>query len=806
MGFESFYGGRQGAPFIIVKHFDGLDIPVGTEYKRKLCAVYHYDDYHNYFYYPFIEKDGDNYKDYAWDILTLDGSTIDVWDGTDVVSHELETVSAEGMRQCFEKGGDSTNIVNYGEYVIIDTYVNLKEKNNPDNGKVYRRGMNFIYDATTNPLAGAEYIGQIIGPQGESPELDMNTIQYISQQPNAHFGVDFKYTEENEGIVPGKYIDSGTGQAAYNDAIDYAWVTLMDEFGDVQSAIIGFTFPYLVQEFIARQRSAYDEHGDILPDDFECITRIDDQSHPYYSLWRIELPHGIKGDTLNSLSIYPSRPFPEANIYSDSSLTILVGQATGNEVIDMQLYDPSLSYIQLENGNYIAAADGWRTRIRCLKWNYDSKEDGESEYLDVGPYNLIRGISLTADGKLTVYFTNENNYNATLTTLIDAKVNTRDPDSGASIGDEGSGSQKVQVTYSIKDGIENKKEEIGEPLNYILDTYVVPESDTQGYKGCLLVYYSDPERREASEIKDLSYPSKRLGKNVTGWTNLGDIHGITQTPLSFAEYASFSDIPNAAPEIIMGTPSNPNYRYAGWGCIYTNNGVKYIAEYDYLNSIWTAGIPYGDGITDPSVVINYLPAGAIDGIAEHGFRIDTTNRVVAEEPLPDGIISGLSRKTSDPEHAGSYVYTPRAIGSEVRYVGGQRNSNIHNLEEQLILGTDIDRVTEISKAEGDSYITKTELTKYKTDNSENDYYIIQKEVKTKLSALFNDGILSLDFEPSIVEKTERLAYGALANVPSPTINISSYVTKVSAFISGPVVQISGPIIKTQFKQQDVITY
>ena len=40
-----------------------------------------------------------------------------------------------------------------------------------DNGKVYLRGMNFDYNAETNPLAGAKYIGQICGPQGENPEF-----------------------------------------------------------------------------------------------------------------------------------------------------------------------------------------------------------------------------------------------------------------------------------------------------------------------------------------------------------------------------------------------------------------------------------------------------------------------------------------------------------------------------------------------------------------------------------------------------------------------------------------------------------
>ena len=116
MSFSSFYGGRQGASFIIVKHFDGIDIPTNTVYKVRKLAV----TTDNYLIYNngFIEANGNNYLDYNWDLVTMDG--------TDVVTKTAEgeivtyTITkpieyAEGMRQCFEQGGDSTNVVNYGE-------------------------------------------------------------------------------------------------------------------------------------------------------------------------------------------------------------------------------------------------------------------------------------------------------------------------------------------------------------------------------------------------------------------------------------------------------------------------------------------------------------------------------------------------------------------------------------------------------------------------------------------------------------------------------------------------------------------
>lgn len=95
MAYESFYGGRPGAPFVIV------------------------------------------YK-YANTIAMVDS---------------------------FRRGAASTDIVNYGEYVVINN------PGQPDNGRVYRRGMDYsepaAYGNVEHPGGGAEYIGQFIGPQGE---------------------------------------------------------------------------------------------------------------------------------------------------------------------------------------------------------------------------------------------------------------------------------------------------------------------------------------------------------------------------------------------------------------------------------------------------------------------------------------------------------------------------------------------------------------------------------------------------------------------------------------------------------------
>ena len=46
------------------------------------------------------------------------------------------------MVQAFQNGGSYTD-VNYDEYVIIDTILRKNEKNNAENGILYRRGYDF---------------------------------------------------------------------------------------------------------------------------------------------------------------------------------------------------------------------------------------------------------------------------------------------------------------------------------------------------------------------------------------------------------------------------------------------------------------------------------------------------------------------------------------------------------------------------------------------------------------------------------------------------------------------------------------
>lgn len=236
------------------------------------------------------------------------------------------------MVMFFKKGGSYTD-ANYNEYVIIDTIVNKNEKNNPENGILYRRGLNYQEDfvlsgdATSirktdtitktlvgeiggeytditipstgsvvlscvvpkyshykyvvnaadnieitstedngdfnkdwlafvsNPGGGAEYVGQIIGPQGESPWIKIKGWSDFNESFEEHE----LETVKGKGVLDdtkGKVTDDD-GNIIYNDDIRYGYLTMRDDSDNIVGAYFGIDIPKTVYEFSASSASPY---------------------------------------------------------------------------------------------------------------------------------------------------------------------------------------------------------------------------------------------------------------------------------------------------------------------------------------------------------------------------------------------------------------------------------------------------------------------------------------------------------------------------------------------------------------------
>lgn len=270
------------------------------------------------------------------------------------------------MCRAFSLGGGYSD-VGYHEYVIIDTiigsfneqneWVGGNRKNDPQNGIIYRRGLNyqakgsvFREDGSFNvdvpqfikyenendfraafaiyaqdPGAGAEYIGQIVGPQGAATELevipwhngeDNKDFKKYFESKNSSFGEKGQIILSSDQMTPGcekppaeigtvyeeKVVVSDDAEnfnpesqirqsdtAVYNDSIQYGYVNLLDENGNITGCYIAFDIPYTVFDFSATNISPYGLPQNLIVEDENS------KSHPFYQKYDIKVPHGIHG-------------------------------------------------------------------------------------------------------------------------------------------------------------------------------------------------------------------------------------------------------------------------------------------------------------------------------------------------------------------------------------------------------------------------------------------------------------------------------------------------------------------------------
>lgn len=304
--------------------------------------------------------------------------------------------SVSSMITAFKRGPQYTDVW-YGEYCLIDT----ANKNDSDNGKIYRRGYDY-----TNDTGGAEYIGQIVGPSSGTPYVQMNTLDathihstetigendsrtypigqnedgtYIITQDTGDIQ-DFELNRSNAGIVPGKVSDT-----EFNDSIVYTWVNIRNSGEDGASWFyVGLQIPYTVIDFKTEIASAYDDDGVIKPNP-SSISRTDDGSHPYFEEWTIYSSKGIKGDTLRNMRvIIPT----DADVIYDFSAFSKNDDGTirvGSPGYDGQEDDISNGYTILVYDFYV----------------YDDLENPSPYTIYIGDYNQEKGITLGEDGTLT---------------------------------------------------------------------------------------------------------------------------------------------------------------------------------------------------------------------------------------------------------------------------------------------------------------------------------------------------------------------------------------------------------------------
>lgn len=318
--------------------------------------------------------------------------------------------SVDAMVTAFKRGSNYTDVW-YGEHCIIDT----PNKNDADNGKLYRRGYDY-----QNDMGGAIYLGQIVGPSSGTPYFQMlsvDDVKKISQQQLEDYEYrryPYDYDEENEQylttesgqeigvfefnrdydetLIPGKYVEDG--QTKYNDSILYTWCNVRKDNADADSWFyVGWQQPYLVTDYSIHQTSPYDAEGNIRPDATE-IERIDDNTHPFYEHWDLGLPKGIKGDTLRNLQVIVPTAENRNQIYASTAIT--VDPISGETSVGSPGY-PGIDE-DIAAGRQIIVFD---------YYVYDKLLNPFPVKIYLGDFNIITDIQVADDGTLTIEYTHD---------------------------------------------------------------------------------------------------------------------------------------------------------------------------------------------------------------------------------------------------------------------------------------------------------------------------------------------------------------------------------------------------------------
>lgn len=307
----------------------------------------------------------------------------------------------------------------YGEHAIIS----CKNKNHPDNGKVFMRGLDY-----QNSMGGAIYKFQIVGPSSGTPFFQVDTIDNVTHMStkaleentyrrypvgqntdgtvitnwkqddngNWHDGggtlkKDFKFNIQNRTLVPGK------DGASFNDDIEYTWVNIRKDDEDSDSWFyVGMKFPYTVIDYKTHAVSQYDTAGNIKQENaLASITRIDDKTHPFWEHWDIGIPKGLKGDTLRNLKVIEMTEALRNKVYSTEHITV----------------NPTTGLATVGQSGYSNMDDDIAKHRQIVVYElyiYDKRINPDPILIYLGDFNIIKNITLDDKGTLTVSYTHNN--------------------------------------------------------------------------------------------------------------------------------------------------------------------------------------------------------------------------------------------------------------------------------------------------------------------------------------------------------------------------------------------------------------
>lgn len=348
--------------------------------------------------------------------------------------------SIDDMVASFKRNEDK---VWFGEYCLIDTV----NKNDKDNGKIFRRG---IGSSTSSALGGAEFIGQIVGPSSGTPLFQFDTLDNVIEYSNINDKE--KYDPENGDIrvYPTQIIDGKITQYNYRkdendgqykdrdiirdknglitsyakniktvtstidngglvsgkeqDGIKWTWCNIKKANENSESWFyVGLKIPYLVNEFDAKSVNPYDNNGNY-KGEATIVPDKNNNNHPFYKKYTLEIPRGIKGDSLNGIKVITlsSDNQIKQNVTSNDNYIYMWNQFSVNNQGETYLSDEEPKYSKNITDN-----DFGRQIIVYEYRVTDKTVNGKKYLVYVGDFNIVEKINLSQDGTLKIYYTHD---------------------------------------------------------------------------------------------------------------------------------------------------------------------------------------------------------------------------------------------------------------------------------------------------------------------------------------------------------------------------------------------------------------
>lgn len=360
--------------------------------------------------------------------------------------------SIEDMEFCFQYGyypnkNNSTDIAEwtpdntkpydkiwYNEYCIIDT----PNKNNIHNGKVFRRTA--MHAATSDGRQYSEYVGQIVGPAGGIPYVELENINTLKVNFNsitpANGGIYYKnsmgtYTSAypvTTTPADSLYINTVTPMTATNasysmyrsgksytinetPAFKYGFYTFQNNADEGETTLppatlgIGFEIPYVDFATPAVHMQSFTASPTI------GVNLVD--NNPFYYKYTFNIPGGLPGPFFTNIKTVQVQTYMDITptavptIYDIDKITYDPGSDTPYIInTTTPVSDFNSPFVLTGNFKYPVTGEGWITateqiylgdvsaiqhatatfvaadRQYHLKLKYNSESD---DYFDVGP-------------------------------------------------------------------------------------------------------------------------------------------------------------------------------------------------------------------------------------------------------------------------------------------------------------------------------------------------------------------------------------------------------------------------------------